>query len=70
MCITALIWAKIGGVVYASSAFSPALVSSVGEPIAITARQVVDAASFHKPMLLGGVLAAETDQIFLDRKRY
>jgi tRNA(adenine34) deaminase len=70
MCITALIWARIGGVVFASSASGPALVSSIGEPIRISAQDVVDAESFHKPMLLGGVLAAETDAMFTNRKRY
>lgn len=70
MCITALIWAKIGGVVFASSAFSPALTASVGEPIKISAQNVINAETYHKPMLLGGVLAAETDQMFINRKRY
>ncbi len=70
MCIAALIWARIGGVVFASSASGPALVSSIGEPIRISAQDVVDAESFHKPMLLGGVLAAETDAMFTNRKRY
>ena len=70
MCMTALLWARIGGVVFASSAFSPALRSSVGDPIKLSAKEVIDAASFHKPMLLGGVLEAETDQMFLDRKKY
>ena len=69
MCITALIWARIGGVVFASSAFSPALVASVGDPIGISAQEVIDKASFYKPMLLGGVLASETDAMFTNRKR-
>jgi len=70
MCMAALVWAHIGGVVFASSAFSPALTTSVGEPIQISARDVVDKTPFYKPMLLGGVLAAETDQMFLNRKKY
>jgi tRNA(adenine34) deaminase len=70
MCMSALVWAGIGGVVFASSAFSPALTTSVGQPIQISARDVVDKTPFYKPMLLGGVLAAETDQIFLNRKKY
>jgi len=69
MCMTALVWAHIGGVVFASSAFSPALTTSVGEPINISAQDVVDKTPFYKPMLLGGVLAAETDQMFLNRKK-
>lgn len=70
MCMTALIWARIGGVVFASSSFSPALVASIGEPIKISAQDIVNATSFYKPMLLGGVLAAETDAMFTNRKRY
>jgi len=70
MCIAALIWARIGGVVFASSAFSPALTSSVGEPIKISAKDVVDATPFQKPMLLGGVLADETDRMFINRKKF
>ncbi len=69
MCMAALLWAHIGGVVFASSAFSPALRSSVGEPIKLSAKDVIDATPFHKPMLLGGVLEAETDRMFTDRKK-
>jgi tRNA(Arg) A34 adenosine deaminase TadA len=68
MCMTALIWAGIGGVVFASSSFG-AVATAVGEPIKLSAQQVIDATPFHKPMLLVGVLAAETDQMFVDRKR-
>jgi tRNA(Arg) A34 adenosine deaminase TadA len=69
MCMAALLWAHIGGVVFASSAFSLALRSSVGEPIKLSAKDVIDATPFHKPMLLGGVLEAETDRMFIDRKK-
>lgn len=69
MCMTALIWARIGGVVFASSAFG-VVATSVGDPIELSAQDIVDATPFYKPMLLGGVLAAETDQMFIDRKRY
>ena len=68
MCMTALIWAQIGGVVFASSAFG-VVAAAVGEPIKLSAQQVVDATPFHRPMLLGGVLAAETDRMFVNRKR-
>ena len=68
MCITALIWAHIGGVVFASSAFG-VVATAVGEPIQLSAQDVVNMTPFYKPMLLGGVLAAETDQMFVDRKR-
>ena len=68
MCMTALIWARIGGVVFASSAFG-AVAAAVGEPIKLSAQNVIDATPFYRPMLLGGVLAAETDQMFVNRKR-
>ena len=69
MCMTALIWACIGGVVFASSSFG-VVATSVGDPIKISAQDVVTATPFYKPMLLGGVLASETDQMFVNRKRY
>ena len=69
MCITALIWAKIGGVIFASSVFTPAVSASLGDPIRISAQDVINAETYHKPMLLGGVLAAETDAMFTNRKR-
>jgi tRNA(adenine34) deaminase len=69
MCMTALIWAHIGGVVFASSSFG-VVAASVGEPIKISAQDVITATPFYKPMLLGGVLAAETDAMFVNRKRY
>lgn len=68
MCITALIWAHIGGVVFASSSFG-VVAAAVGEPIKLSAQAVIDATPFYKPTLLGGVLAAETDRMFVDRKR-
>jgi tRNA(adenine34) deaminase len=68
MCMTALLWARIGGVVFASSA-SGAPAASGLDPIKLSAKDVIDATPFHKPMLLGGVLEAETDKMFVDRKK-
>jgi tRNA(Arg) A34 adenosine deaminase TadA len=68
MCMTALIWAGFGGVVFASSSFG-VVATAVGEPIKLSAQQVIDATPFHKPMLLGGVLADETDRMFIDRRQ-
>ena len=67
MCMSALVWAGIGVVVFASSidGIRRAGINQIG----ITAQAVIDAASFYKGALLGGVLAAETDRMFLDRKR-
>ncbi|CAN5736898.1 hypothetical protein BH11PSE3_BH11PSE3_24940 [soil metagenome] len=67
MCMSALVWAGIGGVVFASSI--EAIRRAGIEQIDITARTVVDASPFDKVTLLGGVLAAETDRMFLDRRR-
>ncbi len=67
MCMSALVWAGIGGVVFASS-IQGILAAGIGQ-INITARQVAEASPFYSGLLLGGVLAAETDKMFLDRKR-
>ena len=67
MCMSALVYAGIGGVVFGSSLVG---IGRRGiDNIAITARAVVDAAPFYKGLLLGGVLAAETDRMFMERRR-
>ena len=67
MCMSALVWAGIGGVVFASSIDG---VRRAGiDQIAITAKQVADASPFYRGLLLGGVLAPETDRMFMDRRR-
>ncbi len=68
MCITALIWARIGGVVFATSLEGQRRAGM--EPFKITSQDVVNSQTYYKPMLLGGVLAAETDRMFMNRKRY
>jgi tRNA(adenine34) deaminase len=67
MCMSALVWAGIGGVVFASSI--EAIKRAGINQIEIPARAVIDAAPFFKGALLGGVLAAETDVMFSSRKR-
>lgn len=67
MCMSALVWAGIGGTVFASSI--DAIRQSGIDQIGLTAQAVIDAAPFYKGMLLGGVLSAETDRMFMDRKR-
>jgi tRNA(Arg) A34 adenosine deaminase TadA len=69
MCMTALVFAGIGGVVFATSAFEGQRRAGM-DPIRISAKDVVDATPFKKPFLLGGVLSEETDRMFLERKRY
>ena len=39
------------------------------EQIDITARAVADTTPFWKGLLLGGVLAAETDRMFMERRK-
>lgn len=69
MCMTALIFAGIGGVVYATSAFEGQKKAGM-DPIRISAQDVVNATPFARPFLLGGILSEETDRMFLERKRY
>ena len=67
MCMSALIWAGIGGVVYASSING--IKASGIEQIAISASRVKKSSKFSNPFLLGGILQNETDAIFLNRKK-
>lgn len=67
MCMSALVWAGIGGVVFGSSI--DAIRRAGIDQIDITAKAVADAAPFYKGLLLGGVLSAETDGLFIDRKK-
>jgi tRNA(Arg) A34 adenosine deaminase TadA len=67
MCMSALVWAGIGGVVFGTSIDG---IKRAGiDQIQITAKAVVDASPFYHGTLLGGMLEAETDQLFLHRKR-
>jgi tRNA(adenine34) deaminase len=67
MCMGALIWARIGGVVFGTSIET--LKRSGIDQIDIAARAVVDAAPFYAGTLLGGVLQDDTDRLFRARKR-
>ncbi len=67
MCMGALIWAGVGGVVFATS-IDGIRRSGIGQ-IAISAQQVAEAAPFYHGLLLGGVLATETDRMFMERKK-
>lgn len=67
MCMSALMWAGIGGVVFASSI--DGIMRAGIEQIRIRAQAVAEATPFWKGLLLGGVLAVETDKMFLERLR-
>jgi tRNA(adenine34) deaminase len=67
MCMAALVWAGIGGVVYGTSIAT--LSQKLGlHQIAISASEVVAAASgFRQVALLGGILDNQTDANFAHR---
>ena len=65
MCMSALIWSGIGGVVYASS-IGTISKSGIGQ-INISAQSVINASDVSKPWLVGGVLAEECDLMFMKR---
>jgi tRNA(Arg) A34 adenosine deaminase TadA len=67
MCMMALVWARIGGVVFGTS-YEGQQRAGFGDPSKLTAKDVLDATPFYKPMLLGGVLQEETDSLFMAHK--
>jgi tRNA(Arg) A34 adenosine deaminase TadA len=67
MCMSAIVWAGIGGVVYGSSITTLAE-AGIGQ-IMIGASAVRDAAPFCRGRIMGDVLRAETDALFRDRQR-
>ena len=67
MCMSALIWAGIGGVVYGSSA---ATIKKSGIDIfTFSAKDINQGNSFSQTQLLGGILESECNALFLNRKR-
>ncbi len=66
MCMGALTWAGIGGVVFASSIAT--LIKAGIKQINISAKSVIQASDSYRPEILGGILATETDVMFLNRK--
>jgi tRNA(adenine34) deaminase len=67
MCMSAIVWAGIGGVVYGSSITT--LTEADIPQIVIGASVVRDAAPFYRGQIMGGVLRAETDTLFRNRRR-
>ncbi len=67
MCMAALAWARMGGVVYGSSI---ATLQRLGiDQMLLPAAAVASAAPFYRGEVLGRVLEAETDALFAQRKR-
>jgi tRNA(adenine34) deaminase len=67
MCMSALVWARIGGVVYGTSIEK---LQQVGiAQILLPATTVIAAAPFYRGQILGHVLESETDALFVNRQR-
>jgi len=67
MCMDALAWARIGGVVYGTSIET---LQKLGiDQILLSAAAVTAAAPFYRGEILGGVLKSQTDVLFIGRKR-
>ena len=67
MCMSALIWAGIGGVVYGSSA---ATIKKSGIDIfTFSAQEMNQGSSFSQTQLIGGVLETECNVLFMNRQR-
>jgi tRNA(Arg) A34 adenosine deaminase TadA len=64
--MSALVWARIGGVVYGTSIEK---LRQVGiDQILLPATTVIAAAPFYRGEILGHVLESETDALFVNRK--
>ena len=67
MCMSGLIWAGIGGVVYGSSI---ATIKKSGIDIFIfSAKEINQGSNFSNTQLMGGILEAECDALFTNRAR-
>ncbi len=65
MCMGALAWARIGGIVYGTAIET---LRGVGiDQIQLPATAIIAAAAFFRCDILGGVLAPETDSLFRHR---
>jgi tRNA(adenine34) deaminase len=67
MCMSAMVWAGIGGVVYGTPITK--LAQYRINQILIPSTTVKGASPFYHGFILGGVLEAETDALFRNRKR-
>ncbi len=67
MCMSALIWVGIGGVVYGSSA---ATIQKSGIDIfTFSAKEINQGSNFSQTQIVGGALESECNALFLNRKR-
>jgi tRNA(adenine34) deaminase len=67
MCMSAIVWAGMGGVVWGTSIEQ--LCRFGIDQIRIPATAIIAAAPFYRGLILGHVLAAETDALFRNRRR-
>jgi tRNA(Arg) A34 adenosine deaminase TadA len=67
MCMSALVWAGIGGVVYGSSAAS--IKNSGIDIFTFSAKDINIGNSFSQTQLIGGVLESECNALFANRQR-
>src|SRR4051794_19986072 len=67
MCMSALAWARIGGVVYGTSIET--LRQAGIDQILLPATAIIAAAPFYRGEILGDVLSSETDALFANRER-
>jgi tRNA(Arg) A34 adenosine deaminase TadA len=65
MCMSAMIWAGMGGVVFGTSV--QGLMQFGIRQIMLNAKDICARASFYEGEVLGGVLSNETDALFRDR---
>jgi tRNA(Arg) A34 adenosine deaminase TadA len=67
MCMAALAWARIGGVVYGTSIET---LRQFGiDQILVPASTIISAAPFYRGEIFGPVLAVDTDALFANRQR-
>ena len=66
MCMSALAWARIGGVVYGTS--KETLRQAGIDQILPPATAVIGAAPLYRGEILGGTLVSETDTLFMNRE--
>lgn len=67
MCSTALVWCGIPRIVYASS--TPFVMTVMDQPSIRLEAVIASAPFYHNELVLGGILAAETDEMYRNRPK-